>query len=35
MMEGHIVLNNVQKSFGPKQVLRGLSVSVKKAARWW
>ncbi|MFT3671245.1 ABC transporter ATP-binding protein [Aestuariivirga sp.] len=29
-MEGHIVLNNVQKSFGPKQVLRGLSVSVKK-----
>ena len=30
MMEGHIVLDNVQKSFGPKQVLRGLSVSVKK-----
>ncbi|MBL8791544.1 MAG: ATP-binding cassette domain-containing protein [Rhizobiales bacterium] len=30
MMEGHIVLKNVQKSFGPKQVLRGLSVSVKK-----
>ena len=29
-MEGHIVLDNVQKSFGPKQVLRGLSVSVKK-----
>jgi phospholipid/cholesterol/gamma-HCH transport system ATP-binding protein len=30
MMEGHIVLKDVQKSFGPKQVLRGLSVSVKK-----
>ncbi|MBK8769062.1 MAG: ATP-binding cassette domain-containing protein [Rhizobiales bacterium] len=30
MMEGHIVLDNVQKSFGPKKVLRGLSVSVKK-----
>ena len=29
-MEPHIVLNNVQKSFGPKHVLRGLSVSVRK-----
>ena len=30
MMDGHIVLKDVHKSFGPKQVLRGLSVSVKK-----
>jgi phospholipid/cholesterol/gamma-HCH transport system ATP-binding protein len=30
MMEAHIVLKDVQKSFGPKHVLRGLSVSVRK-----
>ncbi len=29
-MQPHIVLNNVQKSFGPKQVLRGLSITVNK-----
>jgi len=30
MSSPHIVLKNVQKSFGPKHVLRGLSVSVNK-----
>lgn len=30
MAAPHIVLNSVQKSFGPKHVLRGLSVSVNK-----
>ncbi len=30
MMQDHIVLKDVHKSFGPKHVLRGLSVTVKK-----
>jgi phospholipid/cholesterol/gamma-HCH transport system ATP-binding protein len=30
MMQPHIALSNVTKSFGPKQVLRGLSISVNK-----
>jgi len=30
MAEGHIVLENVQKSFGPKHVLNGVSLAVPK-----
>jgi phospholipid/cholesterol/gamma-HCH transport system ATP-binding protein len=30
MTEGHIVLENVRKSFGPKQVLNGVNLSVAK-----
>ena len=30
MSEGHIVLENVRKSFGPKQVLNGVNLSVAK-----
>ncbi len=30
MSEGHIVLENVRKSFGPKHVLNGISLSVQK-----
>ena len=30
MAEGHIVLENVRKSFGPKHVLNGVNVAVQK-----
>ena len=30
MAEGHIVLDGVRKSFGPKHVLNGINLSVPK-----